>query len=304
MKKYLYIIKYPEYEKELCKMEQRSLFGEDTDKLYIYSDIRINPSRSPFIKERIEILDYKDNIDDITIPSETYNKFKVVFQNVEDEHIEYNSKLKAVKDIAARIQGEPDIHNPNVMFAITYHRDKWIFGKYKRNDLSWHIHESKPNNYSNALGIRTARALVNIAIGNDFNKFLVDPCCGIGTVVIEALSMDINVKGYEIKKQIASRARRNLEFFGYDMNYIKSGDINDLTSKYDVAIIDLPYGFFTPISLEEQVNIIKSARRISEELILVVFEDMKKIIEEAGFKIVETAIISKGKFKRIVHKCV
>ena len=304
MTKYLYIIKYPEYEKELCKMELRSLFGVDTDKLYMYSDINVDPSRSPFIKERIEILDCKDNIEDIKISSTIYNRFKVLFQNISDEHIEYNLKLKAIKDIAYRIQGEPDIHNPNFIFAITYHRGKWIFGKYQKNDLVWHIHESKPNNYSNALGIRTARALVNIAIGNDLNKSLIDPCCGIGTVVIEALSMVIDVRGYEIKKQIAARARRNLEFFGYDMNYINNGDINELQVKSDVAIIDLPYGFFTPISLEEQVNIIRSARRITDKLILVDFEDMKKIIEEAGFTIIETAIISKGKFKRIVHKCI
>lgn len=304
MTKYLYIIKYPEYEKELCKMELRSLFGVDTDKLYMYSDINVDPSRSPFIKERIEIVDCKDNIEDIKISSTIYNRFKVLFQNISDEHIEYNLKLKAIKDIAYRIQGEPDIHNPSIIFAITYHRGKWIFGKYKKNDLSWHIHESKPNNYSNALGIRTARALVNIAVGNDLNKSLIDPCCGIGTVVIEALSMGIDVRGYEIKKQISARARRNLEFFGYDMDYIKNGDINELEVKSDVAIIDLPYGFFTPISLEEQVNIIKSARRITDKLILIVFEDMKKIIEEAGFNIIETAIISKGKFKRIVHECI
>ena len=40
-----------------------------------------------------------------------------------------------------------------------------------------------------------ARALVNIAMKDNEEGTLIDPCCGVGTVVIEALDLGIKVKG-------------------------------------------------------------------------------------------------------------
>ena len=131
---------------------------------------------------------------------------------------------------------------------------------------------------------------------------LIDPCCGVGTVIIEALSMGINVKGYEINKKIAENAQKNLEFFGYE-NVITSGDMHNIEEKYDVAIIDMPYGLFTATTLEKQTALIKTARRITKKLVIVTFEDMDKHIIEAGFDIINKSYVSKGKFKRYINIC-
>lgn len=48
--------------------------------------------------------------------------------------------------------------------------------------------------------------------------------------------------------------KKNLEFFGYK-NVITSGDMHNIEEKYDVAIIDLPYGVFTSTTLEEQATL-------------------------------------------------
>ena len=174
--------------------------------------------------------------------------------------------------------------------------------EYERNDYEWHLHDNKPYSYSNSLSIRVARALVNIAVKNNLECKLIDPCCGVGTVVIEALSMGINVKGYEINKSIAENAQRNLEFFGYE-NVITSGDMHTIEEKYDVAIIDMPYGLFTATTLEKQIALMKTARRITNKLVIVTFEDMDTHIIEAGFNIVNKCYVSKGKFKRYINIC-
>ena len=44
-----------------------------------------------------------------------------------------------------------------------------------------------------------ARALVNIATCDDKRLSIIDPCCGVGTVVIEALDLGFNIKGYELQ---------------------------------------------------------------------------------------------------------
>ena len=62
---------------------------------------------------------------------------------------------------------------------------------------------------------------------------LIDPCCGVGTVVIEALDLGIKVKGCEISKQMAYNARENVEFLGYPRDTIVCYDMHKIKDKYD-----------------------------------------------------------------------
>lgn len=305
--KYFYIINYnSEFEEELCDMEMKSLFNQVPKKKYLFSNQYVSPSRSPYIKEFISIIYEEDSlekiVENIKKDKLCYDDFKVCYLKTEDTKISYEERLKSIRSIGLNIEGEADIHNPKVMLGVTNINGRWIFGVYERNDFKWHIHDEKPYTYSNSLSVRVARALVNIAVGNNLDCSLIDPCCGVGTVVIEALSMNINVCGYDINPCIASNAKRNLEFFGYD-NVITKGDMRNINKTYDVCIIDLPYGLFTPITLQEQIDIISSARKISKRLVLVTFEDMDKHIINAGFSISDKCCVSKGKFKRYINLC-
>ena len=189
------------------------------------------------------------------------------------------------------------------MLGLSRIDDKWIFGEYERNDFEWHIHDKKPYSYSNSLSLRVARALVNIAVGNNIKSNFIDPCCGVGTVLIEALSMGINACGWELNENIAVNAEKNLEFFGYE-NVITHGDMTTIKDKFDTAVIDMPYGLFTPITKAEQISIIQASRAITNRLVIVTFEDMSELIKKAGFKILDTAHVSKGKFKRYISICI
>lgn len=287
-------------------MELKYLLNSDMKNKYVFSDIYVNPSRSPFIKEMICIKYEEESLEKILekIKSDKlhYDDFKVCYVRLEKNQIKYSERLDSLKRIGIAIEGEADMHNPKVLLGVTKVEDKWVFGEYKKNDFEWHIHDEKPYKYSNALTTRVARALTNIAVGNDMKIKLLDPCCGIGTVVIEALSMGINVKAYELNSNIAENAKRNIEFFGYD-NVVTHGDMHDIKEVYDVAIIDIPYGLFTPITYEEQTSIINKAREITNKLILVTFEDMSTCINEAGFHIEDICYVCKGKFKRYIYIC-
>ena len=77
----------------------------------------------------------------------------------------------------------------------------------------------------------------------------------------------------------------------------------DIEEKYDVVIIDIPYGLFKPTTLKEQTDIIKTARKIADKLVIVTFEDMDKYIKGVGFNILDTCYVSKGKFVRYISIC-
>lgn len=114
--------------------------------------------------------------------------------------------------------------------------------------------------------------------------------------------MHINIKGYEINPLIGKNAKTNLRYFGYE-DVITIGDMNNIQDKYDVAIVDLPYGIFTQITTEEQLSIMSSTRKIAAKMVIITFEDMAKQITSVGFHIDDRCTVSKGTFKRHIYIC-
>lgn len=305
---FLYFINYQDNERELCKMEMRCLFNREINEKYFFSDIDINASKSPFIKSKIKIIYSDESLDrmvrKIKEDNLSYDDFKVSYVKSEQGDVQYEDRLEATRKIGFVVNGYPDMHKPRNPLAVTKINGLWIFGEYERNDFKWQKHNDKPYSYSNALGLRMARALVNIAMKDNEEGTLIDPCCGVGTVVIEALDLGIKVKGWEISKQIAYNARENVEFLGYLRDTIVCYDMHKIKDKYDSAIIDIPYGLFSPVTLEEQKAIIHTARNICEKMVIVTFEDMEKFIVEAGFSVIDKCVVPKGNFKRHILVCV
>ena len=305
---FLYFINYHDNERELCKMEMRCLFNREINEKYFFSDIDINASKSPFIKSKIKIIYSDESLDrmvrKIKEDNLSYDDFKVSYVKSEQGDVQYEDRLEATRKIGFVVNGYPDMHKPRNPLAVTKINGLWIFGEYERNDFKWQKHNDKPYSYSNALGLRMARALVNIAMKDNEEGTLIDPCCGVGTVVIEALDLGIKVKGCEISKQIAYNARENVEFLGYLRDTIVCYDMHKIKDKYDSAIIDIPYGLYSPVTLEEQKAIIHTARNICEKMVIVTFEDMEKFIVEAGFSVIDKCVVPKGNFKRHILVCV
>lgn len=284
----------------------KSLFNKIPENKYLFSNHYVDTSRSPFVKESISVIYSEKNLEDILkkiVENKlAYDDFKVCYIKIEGSDIRYEERLRSVREIGLIIIGEADMYNPKVTLGVTFVDGRWIFGIYEKNDFKWYNHEKKPYSYSNSLTLRMARSLVNIAVGNELECTIIDPCCGIGTVVIEALSMGLNIKGYEINKSIASNAKKNLEFLNYE-KVITTGDMHTIEEKFDVAIVDLPYGIFTHTTLEAQSDIIKTARRLADKVIIVTFEQMEDLIISSGFNIVDKCELAKGTFIRYINIC-
>jgi tRNA (guanine10-N2)-dimethyltransferase len=304
--KYLYTTNYSKDEESLCKMEMKCLFSTPLHEKHLISDIYVNPSRSPFIKKCISIMYTGDTVqeivDQIVINKLSSINYKVAYFNADDESIGFREGRSIEFEIGFNILGEAEMKNPSIIFGITKVANKWIFGECESNDSEWLLRNVKPFSYSNALKVNVSRALVNIAVGTNMGCSVVDPCCGIGTVIIEAISMQINIKGYELNSYIAENAKANLRYFGFE-DVITIGDMHDIEQRFDVAIVDLPYGIFTKISTEEQLAIISTARRIADRMVIITFEDMEQQISSFGFHIDDRCTVSKGTFERHIFIC-
>lgn len=298
---YVYMFSYPEEEHSLCALEMRSFFGKDTDNKVLESFVEVDPSRSPFMKERIRVIFEEENFQDLLKQAETLNlggaTFKVNYVKnsglVKEEKEGFERRRMVEKEVGLRILGEADFHHADRLFGVTNVNGKWVFGDYAKSESVWFQHQKKPHEYSTALNTRVARAVANIAIPIPSDIKAIDPCCGIGTVLVEALSMGIDIVGSDRNHLILNGVRENIEHFGLE-GEVNLADIQEITEHYDVAIVDLPYNLCSVISDEEQLEMLQSARRFADKLVVVTVEPIDEFLETAGFTIVDRALAKKG----------
>lgn len=303
---YFYYIKYQDNYEDLCRMEIKHLFNVNINGNYFFTENYIDVNRSPFVKYCI-IIDlitesFETLLEEINEKKISYENFKVSFIDF-DGDIEYQRGLKIEYQAGYIINGEAKLHNPDVLIQVIKADNKWILGRLIKNNGIWHQHDTKPRKYSNSLPSVLARALVNIAAPDISKITIVDPCCGIGTVLLEALSMGADIKGFDKNPKVVQGARENILHFEY-CDIVKIGNIHSMIEKYDAAIIDLPYGILSKTTSEAQVAIIKSSRKITDKLLLVSIYETEEILKSAGFKVIDRCKISKGKLTRHVNLCV
>ncbi|MDF2834615.1 MAG: methyltransferase, partial [Paenibacillus sp.] len=146
-----------------------------------------------------------------------------------------------------------------------------------------------------------ARALVNIAVGpSPAGMTFLDPCCGMGTVLVEALSMGIDAEGVEINPLAARGARINLEHFGYSGRLVTKGDMRQWSGHYDAAILDMPYNLCSVLPSKEQSVMLKALRGLADRAVVVTTENIVSRLVEAGFVVIREAKLSKGTFTRFI----
>lgn len=308
-KQYIYSYNYDPNESDLCKLESRHIFNaEEKDKL-LFSDKEVEPNCSAFIKRRLEIISFSDDytslLSDIQKKEIHTEGFKVKYLVFEGDKTEYSERLKILKEIGYNIKGVPDYYTPTITYAISKYSGVWYFGILLKNDFDWHKHKKKPRSYSNSITVSIAKTLVNVAAQSVKEKKLLDACCGVGTIMLEACFAGYNIEGCDINWKVCWHSRENLAFFNYEA-IVHRLDIKDLDKSYDAAIIDLPYNLYSAATYNQVVHIIESTAKIANHLVIVSTLDITEIIGNVGFIIsdyCDVKKIGKGDFTRKLWVC-
>lgn len=286
-------------------MELRALFGQEPGAFaLIDSRLRIEPNRSPFVSMRVDVLLAAGTLEEIIARVAELElggrTFKVQYLKNGLKRT-YEQQRELERQIGGRIRGKADMRQPDVTFGLLSLDDGWMFGICRPADPVWQWHKHKPQNYSTGLTAVVARALVNIAVPDPQDMRAIDPCCGMGNVLIEALSMGIDIVGRDINPLAIRGARVNLHHFGYDdAGLVAIGDLNDINEAFDAAIVDMPYNLCSVLSASERSLMLASVRRISKRAVIVSSELLESEIEAAGLKIMDSCSVSKGAFVRHV----
>ncbi len=308
--KYLYSFTWRNDEYELSRLEMRMFFNFDVEGNVVISDKKIDPSRSPYMRTRLDIWYEASTIEQLVEMAKTIDlgkrTFKVHCLNSSNDAIEPKLPQKERQDMMRKIgfaiDAEPDLDHPQIVLGLVQYEEQFYLGELHYGESPWLKHMQKPEMYSTALSTKDARAIVNIAAPYPEGLRIIDPCCGIGTVLVEAMSMGIAIEGRDMNKRVVWGSRINLRHFEFEPN-VEIGPIEEAAEGYDVAIIDMPYNLFTNISKDLQQSIITNARRIAKRVVLVTMETMDDMIHIAQLSIVDRAVVKKGTFERQVLIC-
>ncbi|MEW9701075.1 TRM11 family methyltransferase [Paenibacillus sp. SI8] len=318
MAKYVYTYACHEDEQALCELELRTLLGAEVGARYVTSARCIEPSRSPFLKLRLDVLFEAGSLEELASRLETLtvqgSTFKVVFAET-DTAVSYDRQREIERELGRHLRGKAEMRRPEQWFAVTELGSRWLFGDCSFGEAVWLQHQQKPQNYSTALSTRVARAVVNIAVPEAAGTRVLDPCCGIGTVLIEAMSMGIDIIGCDMNPLAVRGARVNLKHFGMpdvvklaDMRTLSWADgTESLTSpggRYDALILDMPYNLCSKLPEDEQLQMLVSARRLAGRAVIITTEQIDPLVAQAGFRIAERCVVRKGKFSRQILICV
>lgn len=133
----------------------------------------------------------------------------------------------------------PDLRDPLHRFLVIAGEDGFTFGAVEAEaDGSYRDHDAKPWTTSSSLDSRFARALVNLVPDA---RSILDPCCGAGSIVLEAASLGLSAFGVDWKPALVGMTRENLAHFGYDAG-VELADSRTHAQTADAIVTDLPYG--------------------------------------------------------------
>lgn len=337
---HIYVYACHEDEQALCQLELRTLLGAGTvlGAGYAISPRRVEPNRSPFLKLRLDVACEAGSLPELASQVQTLtvrgSTFKVVFAET-DTPVSYDQRRDVERELGRHLGGKAEMRKPEQWFAVTQLGDRWLFGDCSYGEAVWLLHQQKPQNYSTALSTRVARAVVNIAVPITEGTRVIDPCCGIGTVLVEAMSMGIDIVGNDMNPLAVRGARVNLAHFGMP-NVVTLADMRSLSlpaafpvpapavpaapahvvaapataapadsaqCRYDALILDMPYNLCSKLPEAEQLQMLQSARRLAQRAVIITTEQIDPLIEQAGFRIDERCAVNKGKFSRQIIVC-
>lgn len=295
---FIYKFTSEKYNKQLVEREMQAIFNLPINSEWIISEQDITPNKSYFLNYRIKVIANASCLENLAKLIKTqklyFEDFKVEFIDVKSDILQYDMRINYCRLIADMIDGTCKMIKPSTKVVVTFVNGLWYAGILEKNDRSFETLQNKPHSYSHSLSAQLARTLVNILCAQN-KPTIIDPCCGIGTVVIDALSQGYDITGTELVWLVANKAKQNLEHFNLNP-VITCQDMHQIKTKYDLSILDLPYGLMSQTTPKLQTELITSCYNFSNQLMLITNEDSVDLIANTNWKISEMIEIPKANY--------
>ncbi|HOT91534.1 MAG TPA: N-6 DNA methylase [Anaerolineae bacterium] len=165
---------------------------------------------------------------------------------------------------------------------------------------SYTPHTAKPCHVSVSLEARVARALVNLVTPPA--RTLMDPCCGTGSILLEASALGLTAYGADSNPRMVRMAQRNLLHFGYAPR-VTLADAREWSQTADALVTDLPYGRQLASAEATIPAILAHMVHLAPLAVYVTGDDIREELMTAGYDdIAVYRIVKPNGFTRYVHR--
>lgn len=285
-KRYFYLTAFPDLDAEIINAECLALTGSAPDSYgFATSSICTDVSRGAYVRCCAELLFEGGSISDICAKiraADLYaDDFRVSVVKL-PRSLEVNS-LRIAHELGAEIAGRPDLDMPKSTFLTVITDEKIWFGKLlSESDGRWVAHNSRPHVTSSSLPTRLARAIVNLTASP--GDRILDPCCGTGTIVLEAAQMGIISVGYDINVRMVGATRKNLEHYGLRAE-VYLGDARHVSGRYDAVVTDFPYGIGLAKDTTLDREILERIPELAPRAVFVHTRNLRSELTDLGYRI-------------------
>jgi len=299
-KPYFYHYSYEDGEQAIATTLFHLLFPQQIYESYFFSDITYDPNYCVHLHYRIDLLCRADSLEELIINAQQLplTSFHLQYLTTTDDFT-YPQRLTITKHIAELLPGTGQLTNAVDTLYWGYHDQCWFIGHKHENHYAYRIRKQRPFQYSNALPTRLCHSIMVLIDQSFIRPSIIDPCCGVGTLLIEGLIAQQRIKGYEINPLIAQHGNANLQHFGLPP-VIEIKDMTSSDEHFDLVIMDIPYGHYNPFEYQSQQNLLSHCPQLAPFLLLISLEDPKTSLNQLGYQIIMQTSTTKAKFTRLI----
>ncbi len=298
---FFYLLLGPEEEMELAAAELEALAGCPVQGRVAVAPARVDVTEAAYTRLCARQLAVGANLAELcaaaTDAQLAYDDFRIQVYRPAPKVAASGTEI--VSSIADCIRGHPNLDHPRTELAVVLTAGCWRLGRViSHSNQRWRRQAHRPHHYSHALPAQMARALVNMVVAP--GDVLLDPCCGVGTVVAEALDMGIWAVGVEINPKLAARAAENLQALNLPPNIVV-GDARTIAGNFTTAVIDFPYGRSSQVTPDLYAEILLNLRPQVSRMAAVMAQPAQDLLLSLGFNLLRQAQVTRGKLTRHIY---
>jgi tRNA G10 N-methylase Trm11 len=299
---YVYRLAHMEHERDLAVLEGLALVpGATVDGRLLWASEAHDVRRAAFVSFGVKVLAEGATAEELVARARELHReahaFRIDLERVPPGPVVDSQAL--IVALANALHGKPNLSQPEERYLILAREGRFIFGPVvSRSNHGWRPHETKPHYYSCSLLARVARAMVNLVARP--GDAVCDPCCGVGSILLEAADLGLRCVGWDLNEKIVPGALANLRHYGYEA-LIGVGDARTVAGRFDVVVTDLPYGHSTPVDPGLARAILANTARLAPRLCIATLDPLEEDLAATGYDLQARVCCPAGSLQRLIY---
>jgi len=174
-----------------------------------------------------------------------------------------------------------------------------LFERSSGGNASWVRAETRPNNLPVSIGVRFAKAMLNLTTDGSRRTSVYDPFAGSGTIPLVAALSGHEAVGSDIAYKAVKLARDNARAIEAEVDFAQH-DARTTVQRADCIVGNLPYGAFCHLSVAGIDGVLANLKTLAARITLVTSEDIRNRLVAHGYIIDSVIEVEPERFRRFV----